>query len=145
MFAQARQGAAAYARIGVDTGVLAASPHQLIVLLFEGALLAIGTALSQMQSGDMAGKGKSISHAIDIVNNGLAASLDTASGGEIGHNLAALYSYIGRQLVAANLHNDPLPLRDAQQLLAQLKDAWVAIGRQTRGNQDTPTMSGAAA
>lgn len=127
MFGKARQGAAAYAQVGIDSGVLAANPHQLIVMLFEGALLAIDTALSQMRSGDLAGKGHSISRALDIVNNGLAASLDTSRGGEIAHNLAALYSYIGRRLVAANLGNDPSVLEEVRRLLQQLKDAWAEI------------------
>lgn len=132
MFGKARQGAAAYAQVGIDSGVLAASPHQLIVMLFEGALLAIDTAASHMRSGDLAGKGHSISRAIEVVSNGLAASLDTGKGGEIALNLAALYSYIGRQLVAANLKNDPAPLEEARRLLQQLKDAWTEIAHAPR-------------
>lgn len=132
MFGKARQGAAAYAQVGVDSGVLAASPHQLIVMLFEGALLAIDTALSHMRNGDLAGKGHAISRALDIVNNGLAASLDTGKGGEIAANLAALYSYIGRRLVAANLGNDPSALEEPRRLLQQLNDAWTEIAHAPR-------------
>ena len=132
MFGKARQGATAYRQTGIDTGVLGASPHQLIVLLFEGAIIATGTAMAQMHNGDMAGKGKSISHAIEIVSNGLSASLDTDKGGEIAHNLAALYDYIGRQLVAANLKNDPQRLQEVSKLLTELKEAWTSIGQPVR-------------
>jgi flagellar protein FliS len=54
-------GASAYTKIGVETGVIAASPHKLIVMLFDGAITAIGNALQQMQKGEIAAKGKSIS------------------------------------------------------------------------------------
>ena len=143
MFGKARQGAAAYAQVGIDSGVLAANPHQLIVLLFEGALLAIDTALSHMRSGDLEGKGHSISRAIEIVSSGLAASLDTGRGGEIAHNLAALYNYIGRQLVAANLNNDPAPLEEARRLLQQLKDAWSEIAHAPRLTAVSAVTTGA--
>lgn len=143
MFGKARQGAAAYAQVGIDSGVLAANPHQLIVLLFDGALLSIDTASSHMRNGDMEGKGHSISRAIEIVSSGLAASLDTGRGGEIAHNLAALYNYIGRQLVAANLNNDPAPLDEARRLLQQLKDAWSEISHAPRLTAVSASPTGA--
>lgn len=131
MFGNARTGAAAYARIGIDTGVLAASPHQLIVLLFEGAISAICAAQSQMQSGDLASKGQSISRAIDIIGNGLCGSLDITRGGDIAHNLSALYGYITSQLLSANISNDAERLAHAQALLQQLHQAWLAISGTT--------------
>mgnify|MGYP002135224055 CR=1 FL=1 len=67
----ARRGAAAYSSVGVETGVSTADPHKLILMLFEGALLQIGTAAIAMDSKDIPTKGKSISKAIDIINNGL--------------------------------------------------------------------------
>jgi flagellar protein FliS len=46
MFGSASSGVSAYSKIGVETGVLAASPHKLIVMLFDGAIVALGNALS---------------------------------------------------------------------------------------------------
>ena len=36
-----KSGIQAYAQVGVESAVLSASPHQLVVLLFDGALRAI--------------------------------------------------------------------------------------------------------
>ncbi len=51
-------------------------------------------------------KGKSISKAIQIIDNGLRASLDKKAGGEIAEGLDALYEYMGARLLTANLNND---------------------------------------
>ncbi len=128
MFGTSRPGANAYRQMSVDTDALAASPHQLIVMLFDGALRAIDTAGAQMQAGDIEGKGRSVSKAIEIVGSGLAASLDLNAGGEIAANLASLYDYVIRELVAANLHNDAGKLGEARKLLAQMRANWVEIG-----------------
>lgn len=128
MFGTSRPGANAYRQMSVDTDALAASPHQLIVMLFDGALRALDTAAAQMQAGDIEGKGRSLSKAIEIVGSGLAASLDLKAGGEIAANLASLYDYVIRELVAANLRNDADQLDRARQLLAQMRASWVEIG-----------------
>lgn len=127
MFGSASSGVSAYSKIGVETGVLAASPHKLIVMLFDGAIVALGNALSQMQSSDIPAKGKSISKAIAIIDNGLRASLDKRIGGEIALNLDSLYEYMSRQLLLANLNNDEAKITEVQNLLRDLKGAWEAI------------------
>jgi flagellar protein FliS len=128
MFGSTKSGANAYAKVGVETGVLAASPHKLIVMLFEGAAVAVSTAARQMEAGDIAGKGKSISKAIAIIENGLRASLDRKAGGEIAANLDALYEYMGNRLVVANRDNQVEILEEVSRLLGELKGAWDAIG-----------------
>lgn len=122
------RGAGAYARVGVESAVMSASPHQLIVMLFDGAQGAIRAARIHMQAGNVAEKGKAISKAIDIVNNGLAAALDTEKGGEIAERLGSLYDYVARLLLAANLHNDVERLDQAERLLEDVASAWREIG-----------------
>ncbi len=127
------RGAGAYARVGVESGVMSASPHQLIVMLFDGAIASIRAARIHMQAGNVAEKGKSISKALDIVNNGLAASLDAERGGEVAERLASLYDYIVRLLLAANRHNDEQSLTQAETLLDDVASAWREIGGQASG------------
>ncbi|MFW5723822.1 MAG: flagellar export chaperone FliS [Halochromatium sp.] len=125
------RGAGAYARVGVESSVMSANPHQLIVLLFDGAQASIRAARIQMQAGNTAAKGLAISKALDIVNSGLAAALDTERGGEVAERLAALYDYIARLLLAANLHNDEQSLNEAESLLDEIATAWREIGTKT--------------
>ncbi len=79
MFGTTQQGANAYAKVGIETGVAAATPHKLIVMLFDGAKMAIDRAIQHIQSNDIAPKGRAISHAISIINDGLRASLNKKS------------------------------------------------------------------
>lgn len=127
MFGSMRSGANAYAKVGIETGVVAASPHKLIVMLFDGALVALATALQHMNTGNVAGKGQSISKAITIIDAGLRASLDPKAGGEIAANLDSLYEYMSRQLLMANLNNQPELIEEVQRLLNDLKGAWESI------------------
>src|SRR5689334_14605377 len=103
MFGTTQRGVNAYAKVGLETGVTAASPHKLIVMLYDGALAAIMTGITQMKAGNVQEKGKAISKAIQIIDNGLRASLDKEVGGEIAQNLDALYDYMSRRLLEANI------------------------------------------
>lgn len=130
MFGSPKNGASAYAKVGVETGVVAANPHTLIVMLFEGAMVAVASAIQHMQSGNIADKGIAISKAITIIEDGLRASLDKNAGGGIALNLDSLYEYMSTRLVIANAKNQPAILEEVYQLLKGLKSAWETIGAQ---------------
>ena len=57
--------AAAYSKVGVETGVAAADPHKLILMLFDGAILAVSAASTAMAQKDIAAKGQAASKAIE--------------------------------------------------------------------------------
>ncbi|MHB1123407.1 MAG: flagellar export chaperone FliS [Ramlibacter sp.] len=126
-----RTGARAYAHVGTEISVMSASPHQLIVMLFEGAKTAITMARHHMEMKNVGAKGKAISKAIDIVENGLRASLDAQAGGpavaDLTTDLSALYGYISQRLMQANLHNDPALLDEVDGLLDAIGSAWREI------------------
>lgn len=98
-------------------------------MLFDGANTAMRAARIHMQAGNTVEKGKSISRALDIINNGLVAALDQEKGGEIAERLGSLYDYIARLLLAANLRNDEASLDDAERLLDDIASAWRDIGQ----------------
>jgi flagellar protein FliS len=123
----------AYNGVEVGTAVSTANPHQLIVLLFEGARQAVVVARAGIESGDVTKKGASITKAIDIILNGLRASLNLEEGGNLAQNLYALYDYMARRLLHANLHNDKAALDEVLNLLTEIHGAWVQIG-----NVNTP-------
>lgn len=128
MFGTPARGASAYASVSLETGVAAASPHKLIVMLFDGALVAVTSAIAQMQANNIAAKGQSISKAIMIIDSGLRASLDKKVGGQIAASLDSLYEYMSNRLLIANLRNQPEILEEVHRLLSDLKSAWVEIG-----------------
>ncbi|OAT23687.1 FliS family flagellar biosynthesis protein [Buttiauxella gaviniae ATCC 51604] len=106
---------------------MSASPHQLIVMLFDGALSALVRARLFMQQGELAAKGEALSKAINIIDNGLKAGLDNEQGGEIAENLSSLYDYMIRRLMLANLRNDVAIIEEVEGLLTNIADAWKQI------------------
>lgn len=127
MFGQARSGISAYQKVGVDAAVEVADPHKLILLLFTGAQAAIGQARAALQLNQIAEKGAAISKAIDIISNGLKASLDHEKGGEISERLDALYDYMTNRLLLANIKNDVKALEEVSGLLEEIHSAWREI------------------
>ncbi|MGH8761858.1 MAG: flagellar export chaperone FliS [Nitrosospira sp.] len=131
MYTASHYGANAYARVGLETGVVAANPHKLILMLFEGARIALSSALIHMKNGEITAKGQAISKAITIITSGLQASLDVKAGGELAQQLSALYEYMSRRLLLANLHDKPEYIEEVARLLGELSEAWEAIGSST--------------
>jgi flagellar protein FliS len=117
----------AYSNVDIESGVNAADPHKLILMLYQGALLAIISAKNQILRKETAAKGASISKAITIIDEGLKACLDKNAGGELARNLSSLYDYMNQRLLIANLKNDTNILDEVSQLLAELKGAWESI------------------
>lgn len=127
MFGSFTKGIHEYARVGLETGVVAASPHGLIVMLYEGAISSCHNAINAMQHDDIEKKGQAISKAIMIIESGLRISLDKKSGGAIAESLDALYQYMSNQLYKAHLKNEDAPIHEVIKLLSDIKEAWVAI------------------
>ncbi len=129
MYASRHSAVKAYARVGVETDVASANPHKLILMLFEGARLAVTTAKLHMQRNEISAKGEAISKAISIIDQGLKASLDVNAGGKLAEKLYALYEYMCHRLLLANLNNQPEMLDEVINLLRELNDAWRSIGQ----------------
>jgi len=115
-----------YNRVGVSSSVEAASPHRLIEMLMSGALEKIAFAKGYMERGNIAEKGGNISWAISIVE-GLRASLDLNTGGEIAQNLDDLYDYMTRRLARANVENNADILDEVSSLMGSVKNAWEQV------------------
>jgi len=127
MYSPATHPAAkAYQQLDTQSQVEEASPHRLIQLMMERALAKIGLARSQLKDGKVQEKGNNISDAISIIN-GLQASLNHKADRRMSENFDALYAYMMRRLLEANLQNDDGILDEVRGLLRELKEAWDAI------------------
>jgi len=125
----------AYARQNVESVVAGASPHQLISMLYDGAIRFINSAKFHMQNGDIPQKGLAISRAIGCIESGLRAALNKDNGGGLAENLDALYDYMSNRLVMANINNDLTLLDEVTRLLHELKEGWDQIGLQPESPQ----------
>jgi flagellar protein FliS len=124
-------GAKAYAQVGLETGINSASPHGLIVMLYDGAIEAIRKAQIYLEMGDVEMKTKSVDKGLRIIKDGLTASLDVTAGGALAQQLLALYDYIGKELILANAQNSAERMDTCIGLLEDLRSAWLEIGQST--------------
>ena len=128
-----------YQVVGVESGVAAADPHKLILMLFEGARQALDCSRLYIQQNKIAAKGEMLSKAITIIEHGLKASLDKSVGGELATQLDQLYEYMNNRLLTANLKNDVMMIEEVNQLLGELQAAWIAIKEQPDSKTNTKT------
>ncbi len=133
------RAASAYKRVGVETSVEGASPHQLVRLLFDALLQSLNTAKAAMNRGDIEVKGREIGKSVRILQEGLIASLNQVEGGEVSVNLRGVYGYSVRALTVANLKNDEGKLSEVIGLIETIADAWKQIAVSSAG---APKYSG---
>jgi flagellar protein FliS len=101
-----------------------------VELLFDGCMESLAQARGYMRTGQVESKGKAISRATRIVEEGLKASLNLRDGGRLAQDLNALYAYVALRLTLANVRNDEAVIDECARLLEPLRDAWKAIGPQ---------------
>jgi flagellar protein FliS len=121
-----RSSLAAYRSVAAHSGVDAADPHRLIVMLMDGALERLASARGAMEHGHGEARNRLIHRAVAIIEE-LRASLNLEDGGEIAANMADLYEYCGRQLVRANAENRPEMLDEVGHLLREIRGAWIQL------------------
>jgi len=120
--------ASAYMQVGLETATANATPHKLIEMLFDGFQDAVARARGAMLARQVEAKGRAISHAARIVEEGLKAALNLEAGGTLAADLNALYAYVGMRLTHANLHNDAQALDECARLIEPVRAAWAEIG-----------------
>jgi len=124
------RAASAYQRVGIETTIDGASPHQLVSLLYDALLRAVACARQALARGDIAAKGAEIGKAVRILEEGLKAGLNPDEGGEVAANLRGVYGYCVWCLTQANLRNDDARLAEVGELIETVADAWKQIGSQ---------------
>lgn len=132
MLGYTRNAISAYQKTGVEVAVEVADPYRLVLLLFEGVQAAIGAARLAIVEKQVATRGESISKAIDIISNGLKASLNQEQGGDLAGRLDALYDYMVIRLLQANLKCDDKALEEVSGLVGEIHSAWREIAPNKR-------------
>jgi len=102
--------------------VATASPARLLVMLFDRLVLDLVNAESAAGEGDFGRMSSELLHAQDIVLE-LRTSLDV-KGWDGAAGLAALYTWIFSELVAANVKRDAARIATCRGLVEPLRDTW---------------------
>jgi flagellar protein FliS len=115
-----------YQSVNTQTSVVDVDRHQLIQLLFDGAVERINMAKARIQANDFEGKNKLINRTIEIIA-GLRGFLDFEKGGDISKNLSDLYVYCEHRLLQANIRNDIEALDEVANHIKTVREGWSGI------------------
>lgn len=116
-----------------------ASPLQLVIMLYDGALRFVENGKLALIEGDLYRQNDQFQRAQRIITE-LMSCLDMQSGGEVATNLANLYGFAYNQLVAANVNCDSEAAEQAAKVLRELRQSWLEL----ESGQRTPHESKAA-
>ncbi len=113
----------AYTKTRVNTS---ATPLDLVIMLYDGAIEYLQKAAYNIEQGNIQGKIESLSRARAIIEE-LLSSLNADIGGEVANNLQSLYLYMLIELAKANATNDTTKIREIEHILNELRTAWRSI------------------
>jgi flagellar protein FliS len=107
----------------VQDSITTASPGRLLVMLYDRLALDLARAGDAIEAGDRSSAHTLLLHAQDIVSE-LASSLDHSAGWAGSKGLAALYAWLGSELVRVNIYSDLTRLRGCQAVVEPLRESW---------------------
>lgn len=108
------------------TAVNTASPLELVVMLYDGAIRFIDAGKIAMAKKDLENQNTNLQKAQKVINE-LITCLDMQRGGEIATNLFSIYNFVNNQLIEANINDREDLLDGAKSLLINLREAWITI------------------
>ena len=128
-----------YARTYRSNAVLTASPGQLVLMLYDGALACLAQAREAL------GRPAHEVQRLEVINNQLQKAqaiiaelqngLNFEAGGEVAATLDPLYTYYNRRLFEANMRKDVQPVIEVEQLLGDLRSGWAEMLSKQGGGQ----------
>ena len=123
-----------YKKIATQT----ASPGQLVLMLFDGAVRFLEQALVGFNCEDPGEFNLTINNNVQraqAIIDELSGSLDMARGGELSQHLRGLYNYLDRRLDESNRTKTPEGIRECIDRLGALRTSWSEM---LSGGKGTP-------
>jgi len=125
-FMNAIAALAQYGQIKNDAQTSYASPHQLMLMLFDGAIEAMSMTVGAIQNKNFELRSKQNTRSITIIN-GMRDCLDMEAGGDLANNLYSLYQYMAQELFKASFKNDADTIQNIQSMLKDIRESWEKI------------------
>jgi flagellar protein FliS len=133
-----------FARTYRANSILTASPGQLVLMLFDGALNSL--ALARNACDDPTGDPRrfevihtQLSKAQRIIAE-LQGTLNMEAGGEFARTMYRLYDYYDRRLMEANMKKQAAPIAEVERLLGEVRSAWAEMLREKDSAAPAPAL-----
>lgn len=124
---------ARYRDIEVAARVEGATPHGLVMIMFDELLKGLDALGAAEAAQDQARRNAALARAVSLLH-GLESALDYKRGGEIAENLGRIYREARRLLGPAPGIDRSAALTQARDMLTTVSGAWEAIGPEVNAN-----------
>lgn len=118
-----------------QNSVNTASPGDLTLMLYNGCLKFITLGKKAMETGNIQEKNNNLLKAQNIIHELMVTlNMDVA----VSKDLLALYDYLNRQLIEANMKNDPAILDEVTEFVTDFRNTWkeaIQLNRQKQFTQ----------
>ena len=128
MYVNRQENFDAFYETDMAAKVAAATPHQLVMMMFDGLGDELIRAKSHILAKRYERKAVSVNKCIDILN-ALTSALDYEKGGELATSLASIYDYCVHRLYEASNALSAEMIGEVEVLIAELRGGWNAIGK----------------
>jgi len=108
------------------TKVLTATPEQLQLMLYDGAIMFLEQARAALEKQNFEQSYSGISRAQKIIVE-LTSSMKHELAPDVCGKLAALYNFVYRKLVEANIQHDIKSLDQALSILRYQRETWMLL------------------
>ncbi len=128
--------ATGYARTYRANAILTASPGQLVLMLYDGALKAIALAREAFDNPEDPKRIETINTQLlkaQAIIGELQNGLNLEAGGEFARTMHRLYDYHNGRLLEANIRKQVEPVVEVERLVRELRDAWAQMLSQQDG------------
>lgn len=104
-----------------QNSVNTASPGDLTLMLYNGCLKFLHLAKKAIDEKEISARNTNIQKTQNIIKELMVTlNMDIA----ISKNLMALYDYMNRQLIQANINNDKSIIEEVESLITEFRDTW---------------------
>jgi flagellar biosynthetic protein FliS len=117
----------------IESRVLSAHPVEIVHQLYQVAIDNVETAIFFLKSGDNFGRSRAVTKAQAAVHE-LLAALDPTASASMCRNLAELYDYVLREIIAGHTRRSERSFRDALGVLTTLSKGWAAVRTRVLGD-----------
>ncbi len=122
----------------VETTIQTATPAQMLIMLYDGAIRFSRAALEAIQQQNHQEVHNNLIKVQDIISE-FTITLDRSS--PMAKGLMQLYEYFLFRLREANIKKQAEPIQEVLGYLIELKEVWIEAGKKVNAQQKTAAAS----
>ena len=115
----------------LETQVMTATPHQLHLMVIDGAIRFATQAEEALQEEDFETSHFALNRSREFVTE-LIGGLDQERSEELANRLKSLFMFVYQNLVSADMKQDVSLVQDALKILKMHRETWMELGEKMK-------------